>query len=372
MIIFYYKQQNLLKEKIKTIIIGREKEKNQLIKEKEQNFKPKKIKKRKIKNTKINLSNSKSNINIDSSYLNQNNSIKIKNFNKNPPKKIKVKQENNIISKNDLDAPKIDSNLNQKNIEIIETSSMKNKNILNNEKIIEKTKEILVYSEQELNNLPYNLALINDERSYCEYYFSLLKTQHVLIFSFFYNKDYNSKIIKIDLFFISFVIYFTINAIFFNDDTIHKIYIDKGKFGFIYQLPQIIYSSLISIVLNMVLKILALVEKDILQLKNNKDTNNLIQNGNDLYKKLQIKSILFFIFSSIFLLFFWYYLSLFCAIYKSTQTHLIKDTLISFSLSLLYPFGIYMLPGIFRIPSLSNKEKNRYWLYVLSKILQLF
>ena len=88
-----------------------------------------------------------------------------------------------------------------------------------------------------------------------------------------------------------------------------------------------------------------------------------------LNKKLKIKFALYFIISSIFLLFFWYYISMFCAIYVNTQIHLIKDILISYSLSLFYPFAIYLLPGIFRIPSLSNSKRE--YLYQISKIVQL-
>ena len=50
---------------------------------------------------------------------------------------------------------------------------------------------------------------------------------------------------------------------------------------------------------------------------------------------------------------------------------MIKDTLISFSLSLLYPFGFNLLPGIFRIPSLNGNKRNRECLYKTSKIIQL-
>ena len=67
---------------------------------------------------------------------------------------------------------------------------------------------------------------------------------------------------------------------------------------------------------------------------------------------------------------------MFCAIYVNTQIHLIKDSLISFGLSLLYPFGIYLLPGFFRIPSLSGKNKEnkkngqKRYLYTIAKLLQ--
>jgi len=62
---------------------------------------------------------------------------------------------------------------------------------------------------------------------------------------------------------------------------------------------------------------------------------------------------------------------MFCAIYRNTQFHLLKDTLISYVLSLIYPFGFYLLPGLFRIPALSNNNKNREILYNISKIIQL-
>ena len=62
---------------------------------------------------------------------------------------------------------------------------------------------------------------------------------------------------------------------------------------------------------------------------------------------------------------------MFCAIYVNTQSHLIKDTLISFATSLISPFGIYLIPGIFRIPSLSNKKHKRNYLYGISKIIQM-
>ena len=145
-----------------------------------------------------------------------------------------------------------------------------NNKLSQKELIIQKTQKIMEYNDAELNQLEYNLALKYDKRTFFEYYFSLIKTKHNLIFSFFYHNDYNSRIIKIDLFFINFVIYFAVNALFFNDDTMHKIYKDKGKFDFAYQIPIIIYSTIISSILNSFLKLLALSEDSILNLKKTK------------------------------------------------------------------------------------------------------
>ena len=236
-----------------------------------------------------------------------------------------------------------------------------------------KNKEVNLYfnlNDYELNSLSYNEAIKYDKRSYCKYYTSLIRTKHLIFFSFWPNKDYNSKAIKICLFLFSFALYFTVNCLFFSDSTIHEIYEESGSFNFIYHLPQIIYSTLISSVINISMKLLSLSQSDILKIKrrNKLDSQHKIKS---VLKRLKIKFTIFFILSFLFLILFWYYLSCFCAIYKNTQIILVEDTLISFLLSLVYPFGIYFLPGIFRIPSLKDAKNNRICLYEISKIIQL-
>ena len=98
----------------------------------------------------------------------------------------------------------------------------------------------------EINSLEYEEAFNLDKRNYFQYYISLLKNNHPIMFSFSSYKDYNSRIIKMFLFFFSFSLDFTVNALFFSDETMHKIYQDKGEYNFLYQIPQIIYSTLIS------------------------------------------------------------------------------------------------------------------------------
>ena len=120
------------------------------------------------------------------------------------------------------------------------------------------------YNDYELNSLDYHEALMIDKRNYFQYYLSLLRRKHILIFTFYTSNDYNSKEIKICLFLFSFVLYFTVNTLFFNDSTMHKIYEDNGNYNIIYQLPQIIYSTLISSVINILATFLSLCEKNIL------------------------------------------------------------------------------------------------------------
>ena len=158
---------------------------------------------------------------------------------------------------------------------------------------------------------------------------------------------------------------------FFNDSTMHKINEDNGKFNFIYQIPQIIYSTLISSFFIIIVKNLALSEKNIIEIKNAKKEEFAKKQISE-FSSIKCKFILFFIVINIFSILFWYYVGCFCSVYKNTQIHLLSDTLVSFALSLLYPLVLYLLPGIFRIPALNNKEKKEEYLYRLSLIIQLF
>jgi hypothetical protein len=151
----------------------------------------------------------------------------------------------------------------------------------------------------------------------------------------------------------------------------HKINEDNGNFNLLYQLPQIFYSSVVSAIINMILKQLSLSEKNILALKGEKNYNKTVQYSKSIKRCLAIKFIIFFILSYLFLLFFWYFIACFCGVYVNTQILLIKDTLISFGLSMLYPFGLDLIPGFFRIPALRASKKDKKCIYKISLIIAL-
>ena len=197
-----------------------------------------------------------------------------------------------------------------------------------------------------------------------------MKNNHPLMFSFSFFNDYNSKIIKIFLFFFSFSLDLTVNALFFTDDTMHKIYQDKGKFNFLYQIPQILYSTLISRFIDSLIKSFAFTQDNIVELKQETGFKDLEQKHKKLLRILNIKFILYFVLTFIVLIFFWYYITCFCGIYVNTQIHLIKDSLISQITSLILPFGLYLIPGIFRIKALKDENNSSKCLYKFSLFLE--
>jgi len=358
--IFYLKQLNLISSQINDIIYAIEH--FNLIKDENKKGKKKKSKDKE---------NVQKNVNKNACIINH----------QKKHKKRKKKRRKNIPSEQDKDSNinimsnNEENNENKITLNIISEDAAKKgkKSSKSKEKNseIEKVKNIMKYTDDEINTLSYELAIQNDKRTFSEYYISLLKTKHNLIYSFFYNNDYNSKIIKMDIFFFGFSIHYIVNALFFNDDTMHKLYLNKGSFKLENLLPIIISSSFISLILNSLLKLLALSNDSIINLKQKSEKENVKERGIILEYKLKIKFILFFAIGSIFLMFFWYYITIFGIIYKNTQYNLLKDTLISFFLSLVSPFGIYLFPGLFRIPSLADDKKNRKFLYNFSKVLQI-
>ena len=140
---------------------------------------------------------------------------------------------------------------------------------------------------------------------------------------------------------------------------------------FFYQIPQILYSSIVTAIINTILKNLSLSERDMLKIKQQKDIKFTVTISKDIKRCIYIRFGIFIVISLLLMLFFWYFISCFCAVYNNTQIILFKDTLLSFGLSMLYPIGLSLLPGIFRIPSLRSEKKNKKCLYSFSQIVAM-
>ena len=151
----------------------------------------------------------------------------------------------------------------------------------------------------------------------------------------------------------------------------HKIFLNYGKYNFIQQIPQIIYTTIISQIIEVILCYLSLTDKHIYQIKNSQRTLNK-RNILNILKSIKIKLAIFFIFTSIFLFFYWYTITSFCAVYKNTQITFMKDSLLSFLLGNLYPFIIYLIPTALRILALRNAKSSLNCIYKLSDIIPFF
>ena len=100
-----------------------------------------------------------------------------------------------------------------------------------------------------------------------------------------------------------------------------------------------------------------MIEKYFLEIKKQKNKLSAIRIKKQSLKCIMIKYTIFFILCLLLLVAFWIYLTCFSAIYKNTQMHLIKNTLISFGISSIYPFLINIIPYILRKDALKVENK---------------
>ena len=161
------------------------------------------------------------------------------------------------------------------------------------------------------------------------------------------------------------------NAIFFSDDSMHKIFLNYGKYDFIQQIPQIIYSTIVSQLLEVFLCFLTMTDKYFYLIKNLTKVDDSIE-IKKIFRCINMKLTFFFIFTFIFLSFYWYIIASFCAVYQNTQYIFIKDSLSSFFIGLLYPFVLYLIPSGLRICTIKNPKKNLRCIYKLSDIIPFF
>ena len=212
----------------------------------------------------------------------------------------------------------------------------------------EKGEKRKTFDDFELNNLDYEEAIIYDKRNFIRTYISLLSREHKIIFTFIICEDYNLLYIKYARFIFLFINDMAMNVFFFSDESMHKIFINYGKYNFIQQIPQFVYTTIFSQLIEVFLCYLSLTDKHIYQIKN----YSQLHTKSSLLKVLQcinIKLVVFFIFTFILFMFYWYTVTAFCSVYENTQIIFLKDCILSFVLGIAYTFVLYLIPSILRI-----------------------
>ena len=287
-------------------------------------------------------------------------------------KQVKRNERVSIIAPKSSDKNVLVSNkLNSKNsfIETFEENSTKiYKNTINKKMSANIQNKNL--DDYELNNLEYDLAIQIDKRPFLDIYWSLLKREHLIFFTFFVRNDYNLVYVKFSRLIFLICTDMTLNVFFFADETMHKMFIDYGKYNFVQQIPQIVISTVLSQIIEVFLCFLSMTDKHFYEIKHLK-----YENRYDVFriiKNIKIKLTVYFIITFLLFAFYWYAIACFCAVYPNTQSAFIKDSLSSFALALLYPFILYIFPSILRILSLRASNSDLSCLYSMSDIIPFF
>ena len=222
----------------------------------------------------------------------------------------------------------------------------------------------------EINNLEFDEAIKLDKRSFITTYWSVLKREHLIIFTIIARNDHNLIYVKLARLIFLITTDMALNVFFFADETMHKMFLDYGKYNFLQQLYQIVLSALGTQIIEIFLCFLSMTDKHYFEIKNLEIKNKY--NVFKIIKRVKIKIIIFFIFTFLLFAFYWYAIACFCAVYRNTQSAFIKDSITSFALSVIYPFILYLFPVLLRIISLRASKANLSCLYSLSDVIPFF
>ena len=227
--------------------------------------------------------------------------------------------------------------------------------------IIDEKKEKNEYlTDIEKDLLTYERAKVLDDRTFCGYYWSLLKLRQLIIFTFFSFDDFNIFIIKLLSLFLLLSFNLVYNAIFFFDKIINEIYDDRGKYSLKLQILNIFISSILFSFTIILIRFIITCHKKLIKLKNMDSYEEAQKESFSIHKCLIIKYIIYYIVGIILLIVFWYFITSFCAIFHYTQNHLFLNAFISFCFSMIYPFIYLLIPAWFRYLALQKNHEKFY------------
>ena len=239
----------------------------------------------------------------------------------------------------------------------------------------EKCYSKIIPSKDYLDDFEFEEAIRYDTRSFCFCYYLSLLTKQCILSTFVYKSPFELKVMRIIMFIFSYSMDFAFNALFYMESMISERYHYEGKLGILFNLQNTIFSTLastlVSIILSAILNCLSNSKDKINSAKTAKEVKK--EKRKQLFKRilkiLRIKIIFFIVIEGILMLFFWYYVSCFCAVFRGSQMSWLQGGITSLIIGMLLPFPISFGIVLMRYLSMKKKCEKLFrlsiWLYRL-------
>ena len=250
--------------------------------------------------------------------------------------------------------------INKKNkLHNIETKNYKKNN--NKNKFMKKEIHLLSQTDEDLQDMEYEKAIIYDKRSFMRMYWSFLLESQIILGTFCTENYLYLFVIKLSFLICTFQISFFLNSLFYTDEYISDAYHNEGVLDFFTGLPKSIYSFIATFITTNLLKMFSNSKNELKKLIIEKGYNNnyrvLI---NIKLKKLRIKLIIYFILVFLLGAFFSYYVASFCSVYRNSQKYWFYGCIESFAMDSAISFVSCILLAILRYISIKKKIKCLY------------
>ena len=242
------------------------------------------------------------------------------------------------------------------------TKGFKNKNNIN----------INEYLKTDLNDMDYDQAIKEDKRKFCKFFFEKIKTEQILLNTFFKNEVLKPTPVKIILLILNFDLYLIINGLFFNESYISDLLNSSSDantlLSFINRIiDRIAIITLTGVIINYIVEFFFVEEKKIKRILRIEKDNvvvlkyEIVQIIKNSYNRYNI----FIILSSIIMIFSLYYIFCFNNVYPCIKGEWLKSSLIIICIMQILPLFLCFLETVIRFISFKCKSERLFRLSMI-------
>jgi len=256
--------------------------------------------------------------------------------------------------------------------------SHKNYMIINSENTLIKKEykpptdsDVESFDDDEIDYLKLNDAIDFDNRSFIHIFCRLCKKKIIFIKPFSDVSVFEPFPIRITalIFYISW--YFVFVCLFYKDKYFGKRFQTRKKLNINYILSHEIGISILSGFLSSIISflfeyLLNVKSKFVALIRYEKNYDNFLKKTRQAMKTYKTKLILFFIFSGLFMFFFWYYISSFCAVFPKTQSEMVIISIFALIFGIVFQLIFSLIISILRFIGLKCRVN---FIYKVSQIL---
>ena len=231
--------------------------------------------------------------------------------------------------------------------------------------------DINEYMKTDPDDMDYDDAIRMDKRKYCQYFFSKLVNEQLILSAFYKNEILKPKSTKILLLILDIDLYLCINGFFFNENYISDMLEIKDDtiYSFINRIvDRIFIITLTGVIINYIIEFFFLEEKKVKKIFRREKENSLVLKYEiiQLVKTIYFRYNLFIIISNVIMIFSLYYVFCFNNVYPSISIEWIKSSLIIIIVMQVIPIFFCFVDASIRFISFRCKSER---LFRLSSIL---
>ena len=283
-----------------------------------------------------------------------------------------------IINEDRKSLKKIDITNSKINLNNVITKSKREKDFLKNEKKTEKKMQyteklkdeydldIEEYLKTDFDDMEFEDALKNDNRTFCEYYCDRFKETQIIMDTFFNPETLKPMTIKIIIFLLNIIIYFFLSGLFFSEDYVSELFnSDKEEKFFTFfprSIPRFIYTIIASAIIGIIVDFIAVDEKKVkrLFLREKKNTLQIRYEISVITKDIKRNYLILMIICLAIDLLVFYYANCFNNVYPNLQKEWIKSSVFIMIFMQLLSMLTGLIVALIRLIAFKCKSERIY------------